>query len=79
MKILYLADIRFRRKRANGIRTGETARTLARRGVEVDLVVRRTDEATRPALMISSAFPLIQGFGFDEFERLSKEEESIRL
>jgi glycosyltransferase involved in cell wall biosynthesis len=43
MKILYLADIRFPMERANGIQTVETAHALARRGVEVDLVVRRTD------------------------------------
>jgi len=43
MKILYLADIRFPMERANGIQTIETAHALARRGVEVDLVVRRTD------------------------------------
>lgn len=43
MKILYLADIRFPMERANGIQTIETTHALARRGVEVDLVVRRTD------------------------------------
>lgn len=43
MKLLYLADIRFPMERANGIQTIETAHALARRGVEVDLVVRRTD------------------------------------
>jgi glycosyltransferase involved in cell wall biosynthesis len=43
MRILYLADIRFPMERANGIQTIETAHALARRGVEVDLVVRRTD------------------------------------
>ena len=43
MKILYIADIRFPMERANGIQTIETAHALARRGVEVDLVVRRTD------------------------------------
>jgi hypothetical protein len=43
MKILYLADIRFPMERANGIQTIETAHALARRGLEVDLVVRRTD------------------------------------
>jgi len=43
MKILYLADIRFPMERANGIQTIETVHALARRGVEVDLVVRRTD------------------------------------
>ena len=43
MKILYLADIRFPMERANGIQTIETAHALAHRGVEVDLVVRRSD------------------------------------
>jgi len=43
MKILYLADIRFPMERANGIQTIETAHALARCGVEVDVVVRRTD------------------------------------
>ncbi len=43
MKILYLADIRFPMERANGIQTIETAHALARRGAEVELVVRRTD------------------------------------
>ncbi|MGH9320967.1 MAG: glycosyltransferase family 4 protein [Vicinamibacteria bacterium] len=43
MRILYLADIRFPMERANGIQTAETAHALARRGVEVELVVRRTD------------------------------------
>jgi glycosyltransferase involved in cell wall biosynthesis len=43
MKLLYLADIRFPMERANGIQTVETAHALARRGVEVELVVRRSD------------------------------------
>ena len=43
MKILYLADIRFPMERANGIQTVETSHALARRGVEVELVVRRSD------------------------------------
>jgi glycosyltransferase involved in cell wall biosynthesis len=43
MRVLYLADIRFPMERANGIQTIETAHALARRGVEVELVVRRTD------------------------------------
>lgn len=44
MKLLYLADIRFPMERANGIQSIETTHALARRGVEVTLVVRRTDE-----------------------------------
>lgn len=44
MKLLYLADIRFPMERANGIQTIETCHALARRGVDVELVVRRTDE-----------------------------------
>ncbi len=51
MKILYLADIRFPMERANGIQTVETAHALARRGVEVDLVVRRTDERSDQACL----------------------------
>lgn len=44
MKLLYLADIRFPMERANGIQTVETAHALARAGVEVELMVRRSDE-----------------------------------
>jgi glycosyltransferase involved in cell wall biosynthesis len=51
MKILYLADIRFPMERANGIQTIETAHALARRGVEVDLVVRRTDRLSDEACL----------------------------
>ncbi len=51
MKILYLADIRFPMERANGIQTIETAHALARRGVEVDLVVRRTDQRSDAACL----------------------------
>jgi glycosyltransferase involved in cell wall biosynthesis len=51
MKILYLADIRFPMERANGIQTIETAHALARRGVEVDLVVRRTDHRSDEACL----------------------------
>jgi glycosyltransferase involved in cell wall biosynthesis len=51
MKILYLADIRFPMERANGIQTIETAHALARRGVEVDLVVRRTDRRSDEACL----------------------------
>jgi len=43
MKLVYLADIRFPMERANGIQTIETCHALARRGVEVELVVRRSD------------------------------------
>ena len=46
MKLVYLADIRFPMERANGIQTIETCHALARRGVEVELVVRRTDART---------------------------------
>ena len=42
-KFIYLTDIRFPMERANGIQTIETCHALARRGVEVELVVRRTD------------------------------------
>ena len=43
MKLLYLADIRFPMERANGIQTIETCHALARRGIDVQLVVRRSD------------------------------------
>ncbi len=43
MKFLYLADIRFPMERANGIQTIETCHALARRGVDVELAVRRSD------------------------------------
>ena len=43
MKLLYLADIRFPMERANGIQTVETCHALARRGIDVDLLVRRSD------------------------------------
>jgi glycosyltransferase involved in cell wall biosynthesis len=46
MKLLYLADIRFPMERANGIQTIETCHALAREGVEVELVVRRSDDRT---------------------------------
>jgi glycosyltransferase involved in cell wall biosynthesis len=46
MKLLYLADIRFPMERANGIQTVETCHALARNGVEVELVVRRSDGRT---------------------------------
>ncbi len=46
MKLVHLADIRFPMERANGIQTIETCHALARRGVEVELVVRRTDART---------------------------------
>ena len=44
MRLLYLADIRFPMERANGIQTVETCHALARAGIQVDLLVRRTDE-----------------------------------
>jgi glycosyltransferase involved in cell wall biosynthesis len=44
MNLLYLADIRFPMERANGIQTIETCHALARRGVEVELAVRRSDD-----------------------------------
>jgi glycosyltransferase involved in cell wall biosynthesis len=40
VKILYFADIRFPLERANGIQTMETCHALARRGHDVQLVVR---------------------------------------
>jgi glycosyltransferase involved in cell wall biosynthesis len=43
MRLLYLADIRFPMERANGIQTIETCHGLARRGIDVELVVRRSD------------------------------------
>lgn len=51
MKLLYLADIRFPMERANGIQTVETAHALARRGVEVELVVRKSDGRTDAACL----------------------------
>lgn len=44
MKLLYLADIRFPMERANGIQTVQTCHALARSGVAVELVVRRSDD-----------------------------------
>ena len=43
MKLLYIADIRFPMERANGIQTIETCHALARRGIDVEVVVRRSD------------------------------------
>src|SRR3990172_2189641 len=43
MNLLYLADIRFPMERANGIQTIETCHALARDGVSVELLVRRSD------------------------------------
>jgi glycosyltransferase involved in cell wall biosynthesis len=51
MKLLYFADIRFPMERANGIQTVSTAEALARRGVEVELLVRRTDERSDEACL----------------------------
>ncbi len=47
LRILYLADIRFPLERANGIQTMETCCALARRGLDVTLLVRR--DRHRPA------------------------------
>lgn len=60
-KILYLADIRFPMERANGIQTIETAHALARRGVEVDLVVRRTDGRSDEACLEFFGLSLLPG------------------
>lgn len=46
MRLLYLADIRFPMERANGIQTIETCHALARRGLDVELMVRRSDART---------------------------------
>ena len=43
MKLVYIADIRFPMERANGIQTVETAHALARRGVDVELVLYLVD------------------------------------
>ena len=51
MKLLFLADIRFPMERANGIQTIETCHALARRGVEVELVVRRSDRRSDDACL----------------------------
>ena len=40
MRITYFADVRFPLERANGIQTMETCHALARRGHDVDLIVR---------------------------------------
>lgn len=51
MKLIYLADIRFPMERANGIQTIETCHALARRGVEVELVIRRSDARSDEACL----------------------------
>ena len=51
MKLAYLADIRFPMERANGIQTIETCHAVARAGIDVDLVVQRTDDRTDPACL----------------------------
>lgn len=61
MKILYLADLRFPMERANGIQTIETAHALARRGNEVDLVVRRTDGRSDEACLHFFGLPAHAG------------------
>ena len=51
MRLLYLADIRFPMERANGIQTVQTCHALARQGVQVDLVVRRSDSRSDEACL----------------------------
>jgi glycosyltransferase involved in cell wall biosynthesis len=51
MRLLYFADIRFPMERANGIQTAETAHALARRGIEVELMVRRSDDRSDEACL----------------------------
>ena len=51
MKLVYLADIRFPMERANGIQTIETCHALARRGVDVELVLRRSDRRSDEACL----------------------------
>lgn len=51
MKVLYLADIRFPMERANGIQTIETCHALARDGIGVDLVVRKSDDRSDEACL----------------------------
>ena len=51
MRLLYLADIRFPMERANGIQTAQTCHALARQGVRVDLVVRRSDSRSDQACL----------------------------
>ena len=51
MRLLYLADIRFPMERANGIQTIETCHALARRGVEVEPAVRRSDARSDEACL----------------------------
>ena len=59
MKLLYLADIRFPMERANGIQTVETCHALARRGIDVDLVVRRSDARSDVECLFFSTSPRI--------------------
>ncbi|MGH9461192.1 MAG: glycosyltransferase, partial [Vicinamibacteria bacterium] len=51
MNVLYLADIRFPMERANGIQTIETCHALARDGIGVELVVRRSDSRSDTACL----------------------------
>ena len=51
MKLLCLSDIRFPMERANGIQTIETCHALARDGIGVELVVRRSDSRTDAACL----------------------------
>jgi glycosyltransferase involved in cell wall biosynthesis len=71
MRVLYLADIRFPMERANGIQTIETAHALARRGVEVELFVRRTDGRSDEACL--------EFFGLSPHPRLTLRRVSVPL
>jgi len=51
LNVLYLADIRFPMERANGIQTIETCHALARDGIDVELVVRRSDSRSDAACL----------------------------
>jgi glycosyltransferase involved in cell wall biosynthesis len=51
LNVLYLADIRFPMERANGIQTIETCHALARDGIGVELVVRRSDSRSDAACL----------------------------
>jgi len=60
MKLVYLADNRFPIERANGIQAIETCHALARRGVEVELVVQRAPmhERTKSVSPILGSSPI---------------------
>ncbi len=51
MRILYLTDIRFPMERANGLQTIETCHAMARAGLQVELVVRRSDSRSDEACL----------------------------